>query len=269
LKNYNFLQLHKNSQKEEELMKRSIILIFLVFLASVSPTQAQKKRILPSKKPIPQTSANSNVAIVIDERLAVLRVQPSLYSDSIQRMRTGRILAISGVKQIDGLTFYRVTVPPKNYGWVQAEAVIGKGKKGDDERLVRLVQASEGFEKIERAAVFLENFPASPLRPAMLLLLGDLAEEMALKLSRDATRQLDKNEMSASGAPLHSFYLNHSSLDRYRKLGIDFWFNSATKSYHYNGVTWREILTKFPKNNEAEEAKKRIESLDAKMKALK
>jgi hypothetical protein len=245
------------------------ILIFLVFLAFVSPVQAQKKRLSPVKKTISAAIEKTTVAIVIDERLAVLRIQPSLYADSIQRMRTGRILAISGSKQVDGLTYYRVIVPPKNYGWVQAEAVIGKNKRGDDERLMQLIQVSEGFEKLERAAIFLENFPGSVFRPAILLLLGDLAEETALKLSRDAARQLDKREMSVSGAPLHSFYLNHSGLDRYRKIGINFWFNSATKSYHYNGVVWNEILTKYPKSSEAEEARKRLESLDLKMQASK
>jgi hypothetical protein len=250
-------------------MKRSISIIFLVFLAFVSPTEAQKKRPFTAKKTISTATQNPNLAIVIDERLAVLRTQPSLYSDSIQRMRSGRILAIAGAKQIDGITYYRVTLPPKKYGWVQAEAVVGKNRKGDDQRLIQLIQASDGFEKFERIAVFLENFPVSPLRPAILLLSGDLAEEIALKLSRDATRQLDKREMSASGAPLHSFYLNHSSLDRYRKIGIDFWFNSATKSYHYNGVVWNELMSKFPKSSEAEEARKRLESLDLKMKAVK
>ncbi len=249
-------------------MKRSFILIFLVFLAFVFTIQAQKKRNLPLKKTVADSQRIEkipNVAIVINERLAVLRIQPSLYSDSIQRLRTGRILAISGAKQADGVTFYQVIVSPKKYGWVQAEALIGKNRGGDDERLALLVQASEGFEQIERAVVYLKNFPKSPLRPAILLLLGDLAEEIALKLSRDATRQLEKREMTASGAPLHSFYLNYVRLDRYRKLGINFWFNSATKSFHYNGATWNEILMKFPKSNEAEEAKKRLDSLKEKM----
>lgn len=254
-------------------MKRSFTLIFLVFLAFVFTTQAQKKRnTTVSTKQTPVASSTPiapNVAVVIDERLAVLRIQPSLYSDSIQRMRTGKIVAISGSKQADGVIFYRVNVPPRNYGWVQAEALIGKNRKGDDERLAKLIQASEGFEQIERAVIYLENFPNSPLRPAILLLLGDLVEEGTGKLSRDATRQLVNREMSASGAPLFSFYLNHSSLDRYRKLGINFWFNSSTKLYHYNGVVWDEIVKKFPKSNEAEEAKKRLDSLKAKMEAKK
>ena len=73
-------------------MKRSFILISFVFLAFVFTAQAQKKRILPTKKPS-TVEKTPNVAIVIDERLAVLRIQPSLYADSVQRMRTGRILA--------------------------------------------------------------------------------------------------------------------------------------------------------------------------------
>lgn len=247
-------------------MKYLTCLILLVFFVYAPTAEAQKKRIIPVKSPIPE---NSNIAIVIDERLAILRTQPSLYSDSIQRMRTGRLLTISGTKQADGVTFYRVIVPPKNYGWVQAEAIIRKNKREDDERLMRLIQASKGFEQFERGAIYLENFPGSPLRPAILLLLGDLAEEIALKLSRDATRQLDKQEMSASGAPLYSFYLSHSSLDRYRKIGINFWFNPTTKAYHYDGTNWREIIAKFSKSNEAAEAKKRLDSLKEKMAAVK
>lgn len=243
-------------------MKSSVFVIFLVFSAFVFTTQAQNKR-----KPI-STAETSNIAVVVDERLAVLRVQPSLYADTIQRMRTGRILTILNVKKFDGLTFFRVSFPPKNVGWVQAEAVIRKNKREDEERLAKLIPASEGFEQLERGTLYLENFPNSPLRPAMLLLLGDLAEESAGKLGRDALRQLDKREMSASGAPLHSFYLNHSSLDRYRKIGINYWFNSSTKLFHYDGTTWREIIAKYPKSNEAGEAKKRLESLDLKMKAV-
>ncbi len=170
-------------------------------------------------------------------------------------------------KEVEGVTFYRVVVPPKNYGWVQADAVVSKNRRGDDEKLVRLIQATDGFDQIERAAVFLENFPNSELRPAILLLLGDLAEEATLKLSKDANRQLDRREMAANGAPLNSFYLNYVSLDRYRKLGINYWFNSATKAFHYNGTTWREIVAKFPKSNEAAEAQSRLDSLNEKMAA--
>jgi hypothetical protein len=42
--------------------------------------------------------------------------------------------------------------------------------------------------------------------------------------------------MAASGAPLHSFYLNYVSLDRYRKLDNNFVFNPGTKLLHYDGA---------------------------------
>jgi hypothetical protein len=248
-------------------MNRSQILIFLVFLAFVAPLYAQKRRPVPFKKNNNLTAAPKNLrtAVVIGERLAILRIEPSLYSDTIQRMRMGRIVSISGIRNIDGLTFYRVILPPRKYAWVQAEAVISKNLNRDHERLFQLIQASDGFEKFERGAIYLQNFPDSRLRPAILLLLGDLAEEAAGKLSRDATRQLDKREMSASGAPLQSFYLSHSSLDRYRKIGINFWFNPETKQFHYDGSNWREIITKFPNAGEADEARKRLAVLEEKM----
>ena len=71
--------------------------------------------------------------------------------------------------------------------------------------------------------------------------------------------------MAASAAPLHSYYLNFVSLDRYRKLDITFLFNSATKQFHYDGASWREIVSKFATSQEATEANKRLDSLRLKM----
>ena len=102
----------------------------------------------------------------------------------------------------------------------------------------------------------------------MLLLYGDLLEEVAVKLSRDAAGRLRRPEMAASGAPLHSYYLNFVSLDRYRKLGITFLFNAETRKFHYNGESWREIVSKFSKAGEAEEAQKRLDLLKQKLEAV-
>jgi hypothetical protein len=251
-------------------MKPTFHVLLLVFLAFAVQIQAQKKR-RPSihvKKPVAQNQnqrENVNSAIVVDERLAVLRVSPSLYATPIQRMRRGRAISISGAKDSDGVTFYRVNLSAERVGWMQAEAVVGKARRGDDARLARLVHSSEGFDQIERATIFLENFPKSALRPAMLLLFGDLVEENAAVISREAARRLNRREMTATGAPLHSFYLNYTSLDRYRRLGIGFVFNSNTKILHYDGATWKEILTKFPKSSEAVEAQKRLDSLKEKL----
>lgn len=254
-------------------MKRSLLLFSLIVFVFILTAEAQKKRRPPAlnKKPVrtQKSSENPTTAIVVDERLAVLRIEPSLYARPIQRMRRGRLLSISGSRQADGVIFFRVNVPPRNYGWVQAEAVTSKSKRGEDERLAKLVQASEGFEQIERAMLFLETFPNSALRPAILLLLGDLIEENAAKISQEATRRLDKREMAATGAPLHSFYLNYTSLDRYRRLGINFVFNSNTKTFHYDGAAWKEIVSKFPASSEAGESQKRLDSLKEKMERIK
>lgn len=261
-------------------MKSSLLLgLFIVFVIFDANADAQKRRAAPPKsfkKPMTAVSVSNapardsaKTAVVVDERLAILRVAPSLFADSIQRMRTGHIVSIFGTKEADGVTFYRVAAASNKFGWVQSDALFGKYRRGDDERLARLVQASDGFEQVERAGIFIEMYNDSPLRPAILLLLGDLMEDAALKMSNDATRKLDRREMAASGAPLHSFYLNYVSLDRYRKIGAVFTFNPAVKLFHYDGAAWREIVQKFPKSSEAVEAQKRLDALKEKMQATK
>ena len=47
--------------------------------------------------------------------------------------------------------------------------------------------------------------------------------------------------------------------------GINFVFNTGTKSFHYDGANWREITKQSPKSPEAIEAQKRLASLQEKM----
>jgi hypothetical protein len=204
-------------------------------------------------------------AFVVDETLSVLRVKPSLFAPSIQRMRRGRKVQILGAADADGVTFYRVIALPGYSGWVQADALFGRFRADDEQRLARLVQAADGFDRIELAGTFVQMYPSSSFRPAMLLMFGDLLEEAAAKLTRDATSRLNRREMAASGAPLHSYYLNFNMLDRYRKLGVLFLFNSATRSFHYDGASWREIVRKYPTSAVASEAEKRLSSLSEKL----
>lgn len=244
-------------------MKVPLSLLFLIVFF-IFQAEAQKRKPVPKAKSanVQAVKPAANSAVVIDERIAVLRDRPSLFAESVQRMRRGRKVQIVGEKEADGVTFYRVnTEKTKISGWVQSEAVFGKFRRNDDERLAKLIQASSGFDQLEIAVQFFENYPDSMLRPAILLLFGDLCEETAATLSKAATRRLDRREMAATGAPLHSYYLNFVSLDRYRKLGIVFFFNSSTKNFHYNGAVWEELIGKYPKSNEAVEAQKRLDSL--------
>lgn len=204
-------------------------------------------------------------AVVMDETLSVLRQKPSLFANPIQRMRRGRKVRILAIAEGDGVKFYRVAAPPTSAGWVQADAVFGKFRDGDDARLAKLVQSMGGFDQIEAAVEFFGIFPSSQFRPALLLLFGDLVEETAAKLSRDASSRLDRREMAASAAPFHSYFLNFVSLDRYRKLEIVFLFNSRTRQFHYDGASWKELIAKFPSSAEAGEAQKRLDSLKEKL----
>ncbi|HKR02675.1 MAG TPA: hypothetical protein VJT09_18495 [Pyrinomonadaceae bacterium] len=201
-------------------------------------------------------------AVVVDERLAALRDAPDLSANLLQRMSRGRAVAIRGARRSpDGVTFYRVSVTRRTGGWIQSEAVVSLGRPRDDERLWRLLQNSEDFDRIVRARIFLDVFQRSPLRPAVLMFYGEAAEKAAAKLSREAARRLDEKEMTAGGAPVFSYFLNYNGLDRYRRQGITFVFDRATKQFHYDGASWREIIRRYPRSAEAEEARKRLDAL--------
>jgi len=199
------------------------------------------------------------LAVVVDERLAALRTTPQLNGRLVRRLGRGRLVAVRAVKtSSDGIVFFLVNVTSRTHGWIQREAVASSSRAGDDQKLLRLINASSGFDRIARARIFLDHFPRSPLRPEVLLLLGDAAEEMAAKLSTDAARRLKEG---LGGAPEFSYYLNHPSLDRYNRQRVGFIFDKSTKRFHYNGAAWRELLRRHPRSSEAAEAKKRLELL--------
>lgn len=240
-------------------MKIVLTAILVCLTTSILHAQARRSATPAKSREVGQT------AYVMDENLSVLRSKPSLYAVPVQRMRRGRVVKIMGVAEADGVKFYRVNAIPTGSGWVQADAVFGKFREGDDARLARLIQSMNGFDQIEAATEFFMLFPTSQFRAPTLLLYGDLVEDAAAKLSRDAARQLSRGEMSASGAPPHSFYLNYVSLDRYRRLGITFLFNPATRQFHYDGASWKELVQKHSASTEAVEGRKRLDSLREKM----
>jgi hypothetical protein len=250
---------------------RSLIALLLAAIVFHGSSSAQHRRPAATGRARSAASPKSpeigQTAVVMDDTLSVLRVNPSLFSEAVQRMHRGRKVQIIGVAESDGVKFYHVSAPPANTGWVQADAVFGKFRAADEERFAHYVQALNGFDQIEAAFEFFQLYPTSKFRPSILLLFGDLLEELSFKLSRDATNKLKRGEMAASAAPLHSYYLNYVSLDRYRKLGIVFLFNSAAKQFHYDGSSWKEIVAKFPASTEAAEAKNRLDALKVKMEA--
>jgi hypothetical protein len=233
-------------------MRKPLFLLLFLFIL-IAPASGQRKR-QPASKPIR--------AIVIDNTLAVVRNSPGFYGQTLRRLRRGRGLIAQGTRVADGATFVRVAISSRTSGWIQREAVAVPGVAGEDERLLRLIIALKGFDQIEAARIFLNEFPASAYRPRMLLLFGDLIEETAGKLSVQAAKRLDRQAMAASGGPIQAFYLNFSGIDRYRKIGINFFVNPRTRKFHYSGAAWRELLQKYPNSEEMTEAKKRLSELD-------
>lgn len=204
---------------------------------------------------------SSRSAIIVDERLAVLRSSPHVLAPLLKRLSRGRMVTvIESRRSRDGLGFFRVAVTRRTRGWIQQEALISPGRNGDDARLLALINASTDFDRIARARIFLDAFPHSGLRPQVLLLFGDEAEKTAVKISREAVRRLDDAEMKATGAPVASYFLNYSGLDRYRRQGIVFTFDEASRLFHYDGAAWREILRRYPTTREAMAARQRMSS---------
>jgi hypothetical protein len=229
---------------------------FVIFLLALplAPGMAQKRRI-PS---------GGRLAVVIDERLAALRDAPDPSAKLLHRLSRGRLVAVlGGLRNRDGLTFLHVAVTRRTKGWLQTESVIAPWRAEDDDRSLRLIRSSEDFDRIARARLFLDAFPRSPLRPQTLLIFGDAAEQAAEKLSREAGRRLDRNEMTAGGAPDFSYFLNYNGLDRYNRQDISFTFDRTKNTFHYDGAAWREIVRRHPQSPEAAEARQRLAALPA------
>jgi hypothetical protein len=220
----------------------------LLLLTSISILAQQRK-----------PPAGGRLAIVVDERLAALRATPQLNGRLVRRLSRGRLVAVRSIKtSADGISFFLVNVSSRTHGWIQREAVVSPSRQGDDQRLVTLIERSEGFDRITRARIFLDHFPRSRLRPSVLLLLGDTAEELAAKLSNDASRRLKQDR---GDAPEFSYYLNYTGLDRYNRQGITFVFDQSTKRFHYDGAAWRELIRRYPHSPAAVEAKIKLDSL--------
>lgn len=225
-----------------------LLLCLLITSLSVGVIFAQRK-----------PPAGGPLAIVVDERLAALRSTPQLSGRLLKRLSRGRMVAIRASRTTaEGVGFFLVNVSSRTHGWIQREAVVSVAHRGDDRRLLDLINASQGFDQIVRARIFLDYFQRSPLRPQVLLLLSTAAEAQAGKLSREAAQRLNG---TTSNAPEFTYFLNYSGLDRYNRQRVGFVFDQLTKRFHYDGAAWRELIRRYPSSPEAAEARKRLNEL--------
>ena len=228
---------------------RLIIRLFLLFIL-VS---------LSAKIHFAKTPAGGRLGVVVDERLAALRRTPELNAPLVRRLGRGRLVAIGGSRTTsDGVVFFFVRVTSRTRGWIQREAVVSATRAGDDKRLLDLIKDSQGFDQIVRSRIFLDHFRYSTLRPQVLLLLANAAEEEAAKLSRAAARRLND---AFSAAPEFTYFMNYTGLDRYNRQRVGFVFDPRTKRLHYDGAACRELLRRYPTSPEADEARKRLTQL--------
>ncbi len=235
----------------------SSIILTTVSLVAVLPTSANAQARVPGRR----------IGIVVDERLSVLRASPDLSGKLLRRIGRGRAVSITGQNRSrDGVLFYSVRVSRRTRGWLQKEAVILPRRAGDDERLLRFINASADFDRVARARIFLDAFTHSPLRPRVLLLFGDAAEQAAVRLSHDAARRLNAEEMQANDAPIFSYSLNYGGLDRYNRQGVRFIFDRDQRKFHYEGASWREIIRRYPRSPEAAQARTRLSASVAEIK---
>jgi len=196
------------------------------------------------------------LAVVVDERLAAIRATPQLDGRLVRRLGRGRMVAVRSRRvATDGITFFLVNVTSRTQGWIQHEAVASPSRPGDDARLRQLIESSEGFDRIARARIFLDHFPRSSLRPGILLLLGDTAEQLSARLTRDAARKI---KGPPNDAPEFSYFLNHTGLDRYNRQGVKFVFDESARRFHYDGAAWRELIRRYTGSPEAAEARQRL-----------
>lgn len=226
----------------------SPLIFLLAFNCYFTSATAQKQKVPPGGR----------IGVVVDERLAALRARPDLRGKLIRRIARGRLVAIRKQKtNREGVAFYLVNVSSRTSGWIQREAVASSSQEGSDHSLMILIESSHDFDRIVRARIFLSHFPHSRLRPKVLLILGDAAEESSEKLSRDASRRLTE----ATTAPEFTYFLNYSGLDRYNRQGVVFLFDRQSRRFHYDGSAWRELIKRYPTAPEASEARERLRTL--------
>ena len=93
--------------------------------------------------------------------------------------------------------------------------------------------------------------------PRALFLMAEEAERAASSLGSRAHRRLQ--DTGGQLVTQSDLYLNDPGLDRYSRLRINFDFNETTGQFAYDGRAYREILRRFPRSQEAVQARARLE----------
>ena len=223
------------------------IILFITF----HPVEAKKKIFVPGRR-----------AIVFDERISVLRERPDAKSRVVQRLRRGREIGIlASAATRSGGRYLRVAISRNREGWILAESVVIPGSRLDAQKILRLMdETTDDFMRAKLARLCADEFRTTALAPAALLKLGETAERVAERLTRDAGRRLGEDS-SIPGVSRRDLFLNFIGLDRFNKIGLTFNYVEDEGRFIYDGKAYRELLKKYPKSKEAE----RVRSLKSKV----
>jgi hypothetical protein len=238
------------------LSQRLLILLALTLLPALfenlpPPARAQSRNRVP--RPPGQR------AVVIDERLSALHEKPDVRAPLLQRLRRGRVVGI--IKA--GRQWHRVYITRHTRGWILAEAVARSGRADEAARLLKLAEGTEDdFVRARLARLCADEFRNTPAAPRALLLLAEAAEAAADRLTRDARRKTGEGGKSEAAenprAGRREFMLSDSSLDRWNRAGMTFEYDAASDRIVYDGASYREIVRKYPRHEEARLARERL-----------
>ena len=234
-----------------------LIAALALAIVAAPPAPAQSKR---------QVFVPGQQAVVFDERLSALRDKPDVKAPLKQRLRRGRRVGVLGAATAKaGAKFFRVAISRNTRGWVLADAVIRPGVATDAVKLMRLVgKTRDEFTKARLAKLYAEEFRSTKFAPKALMILGETAEGAAERLSRDAKRRVgDDDPDTGLNAVLtrRDFILNYVGLDRYNRIGVMFDYDAASDRIIYDGAAYRDLARRYPRSDEAQVARKRLEML--------
>lgn len=217
------------------------LILFLSITSIPAQAQTRRKVYVPGQR-----------AIVVDERLSVLRTQPDIKATMLQRLRRGRAIGIlASRKTKGGEIFWRVAVSRNVRGWVLAESAVKAGSVVDAERLLKLIEDSDDeFIKARLAKLCADEFRLTIVAPRCLLKLIETAELVAERLTRDAKRRIGDQE-PGTGLNKRAYFLNFAGLDRYNRIGVMFDYNAEADKIVYDGEAFLSLQRRYPKSAEA------------------
>lgn len=231
--------------------KHLFLVCLLLVLIAGSQAQTRRKIFIPGRH-----------AIVFDDRLSALRAQPDVKAPLQQRLSRGRVVGILGAtKNRSGSLFLRVAVSRNVRGWVLAAAIARLGSVADGEKILAAVaESKDDLVKARMARLCADELRSPPIAPKALLALGEAAEHAADKLSREADRRLG-DDVPDGGISKRDFVLSFNGLDRYNRAGVTFDYDEARDRIVYDGAAYRELLRRYPRSQEAQQARERLARL--------